>query len=615
MLKWWWFSLRPWRGGLLLSLLLLLTQVLLTLLLIPLATQLEPLLHQLELRHFWTLLATILGLYWGRQGVDYLQQILLGYLSNRWMLAQRQQSFKQLLRADWQHLRQKTPEESLTILSDDLDKLQQALWSSLYHLLPGVLTLTALMLALFWISWPLTLALLLLLPLAALLLRHTGRYLSHQAGEQQQALSLIIQALNESLQHLSLIRLYRLESHRQQALEQKQEEWFHHRWHTLLWQYLERPLLASLQSLFIAALLALSSWLVVAQHLSGADLLAFATALALAVDPGLWTAEALARLRVSRISWQRLQALQQIPPANPPQFGLSTQNKVEAHQVCRRYGPHLILDHLNLELSPGDKIGLSGPSGSGKSTLLKILAGLEAPDSGQLALPAGWQAQDILLIPQRAPLFQASLRENICLELKPSAESLQTVLEICHLQTLLARLPEGLDSVAGTRGSWLSGGEQQRLALARALLRQPRLLLLDEASAELDTDTEASILKCLKAAYPEMALLMVSHRHESLQQMEGLWHLEGGQLEQGKATHMSIDWNNLEAGLQDPDPQIRRQNLETLSQTEVAAAIPLLLNVSQRDPDPELRQWAATLCRERAEQIQHPRDPFGQFRI
>ena len=533
MLSWWWSTLRPWRSGLVLSLLLLLGQILLTLSLVPLASRLEPLLHHMELKTFWYVLALICGVYLAKHTLEYAQQVVLTYITNRWMLQERQYSFDRLLHSDWHNLQGLDPNQNLTILSDDLEKLQQALWSSLHQLFPGVLTLGSLLLVLFWISWPLSLTLLLAVPLATLLLYKTGKHLHREARAQQNAFSQIMQELNESLHNLALIRLYRLEDFRAQSLAEKQQHWFRHRWQTLIWQHLERPLLSSLQIILIALLLGFASWLVSQQHLSGADLLAYATALALAIDPGLWTSESLARLRVSRVSWQRLKSLEHLPRAELLNLAVSQNNCVELQQVSCSFEQHIVLNQVSLSLAPGEKIGLSGVSGSGKSTLLKILAGLHTDYQGQIALPSQWSPHDILLIPQRAALFQTSLRNNICLEICPEPAELENILQICQIESIIKHLPQGLDTLADTRGNWLSGGELQRLALARALLRRPRLLLLDEASSELDLLTEQSIFEALQRYYPETALILVSHRPQSLRSMNRLWHIDKGSLKPG----------------------------------------------------------------------------------
>lgn len=623
MLRAWLRDLRAWRGPIWLSIALMLAQLGATLMLIPLAGQLEQFFHHFDLVAFWRLLALVVGLFMLRHGFDFGFRYLLGSVSLNWTAETRSRAFARLLQADWQQIQALEPEDLLTTLSDDLERLRLGIQALLQRLVPSLLQLSALMVCLLVISVPLTLLLLVSVPLLSLGVTYLGRMLARGGAEQQTQLARLLQELNEALQHSLPIRLYRQEHYQQQRLDTVQTSWLQAQRHTMGWQALDRPLLGSLQILAIAFLLAVSGWLVHLGRLDGADLLAFATALALAIDPGLWAAEAFSQLQLARASWQRLERLLLLPSQQPVRREASASGLLELTDISHSRGGRKILSQLSFTLSPGDKAGLNGPSGAGKSTLLSLLAGLERPETGSIRWPQAWSENPdaVQLVPQRAALFNRSLRENLCLDRDPEAAELSQVLEICGLSERIASLPQGLDTPLGARGSWLSGGERQRVALARALLRRPRLLLLDEATSELDARLEAQVLERIRTTWPELSWLIVSHRPGTLHRLAPLWHLEASSAASPSLSSSGdIPMPSLESAhrdLSDPDSQVRLRAIGVLQTLGSAEAIPWLVDLLKHDPEASVRERAAEASRWLADpaRLDNPRDPYGQFRI
>ncbi|WP_265587668.1 ATP-binding cassette domain-containing protein [Sphingomicrobium arenosum] len=185
---------------------------------------------------------------------------------------------------------------------------------------------------------------------------------------------------------------------------------------------------------------------------------------------------------------------------------------------------------LDLAIAPGEAIALTGPSGSGKTLVLDTIAGLIAPLGGRLLVDGApidlaarpdW-ARGLAYVGQHDPLLGTTPRAMLELDDLPEAAAADANrwISALGLDPLRERFGPDLDRPLGEHGATLSGGERQRLALVRALLRQPRLLLLDEATAALDLEAEAAIFAQIRAAAPDMAILMVSHRPQSLAQLD-----------------------------------------------------------------------------------------------
>ena len=180
-----------------------------------------------------------------------------------------------------------------------------------------------------------------------------------------------------------------------------------------------------------------------------------------------------------------------------------------------------VLRGIDLALPAGSLTVLSGASGAGKSTLLDLLGGLVAPTAGRIlidgveltpAVASGWR-RSVGYMAQEAFLFHDSIRANLAwADPTASDERMLEVLRLAGLAELLRALPRGLDTVVGDRGTSLSGGERQRLALARTLLRRPRLILLDEPASALDSQNEDRILETIAGLQGQTTIVVVTHR-------------------------------------------------------------------------------------------------------
>nr|WP_289852204.1 ATP-binding cassette domain-containing protein [Rhizobium sp. SSA_523] len=183
-------------------------------------------------------------------------------------------------------------------------------------------------------------------------------------------------------------------------------------------------------------------------------------------------------------------------------------------------GAGFLLEGLTLEVGPGETIAFRGPSGCGKSTLLLAMAGLHPLSAGTIFI-AGKDIrtlgeedlrQKLTLVPQRSVIMAGSVRESLCLAAPHSSEGQMWQVLDCVRLAGLVRARGGLDLTLGHLGEGLSGGEVRRLALARALLRRPEILLLDEPTEGLDEKTAAEVLGAIRDLLPRAAIVMASHR-------------------------------------------------------------------------------------------------------
>jgi ATP-binding cassette subfamily B protein len=206
------------------------------------------------------------------------------------------------------------------------------------------------------------------------------------------------------------------------------------------------------------------------------------------------------------------------------------------------------INHLSLNVKPGQMIALVGPSGSGKSTLINLAIGFLRPQSGTISFDGKDLSQFdlrtarkfISVVPQESVLFDGSVRENITYGLSDlSDQSVEEALAASNASEFVAALPEGVDTIVGERGARISGGQKQRLAIARALIRNPRILVLDEATSALDSESERAIQRALESLMANRTTFVVAHRLSTVQRADTILVLEDGNLvEQG--THLEL---------------------------------------------------------------------------
>ena len=232
----------------------------------------------------------------------------------------------------------------------------------------------------------------------------------------------------------------------------------------------------------------------------------------------------------------------QVPAVTVPRWQEDAQLTID--QLAFSYEEKAALTDINLNVTGFKKIGIIGLSGSGKSTLINTLSGFLVPDSGEITLggakttafrQASWQEQ-LIYIPQNPYIYRLTLQENVAVY-QPTAtkEAVLKAIEVAGLTELLAELPQGLDTMLGEGERHLSGGQAQRIALARAFLDQQRkILLFDEPTAHLDIETEVALKERMLPLMENRLVFFATHRLHWMEEMDEIIVMDQGRIvEQG----------------------------------------------------------------------------------
>ncbi|MGH7897531.1 MAG: ABC transporter ATP-binding protein, partial [Candidatus Binatia bacterium] len=221
---------------------------------------------------------------------------------------------------------------------------------------------------------------------------------------------------------------------------------------------------------------------------------------------------------------------------------LRFEQRVEVRDVSYRYpgSSRTVIENVSFEIARGEVVGMTGPSGAGKSTLVDLLLGLLEPEQGRILVDGrdiredlrAWQRQ-LGYVPQSVHLFDDTVRRNVALGMADDAVDAARIVESirqARLESVVARLPQGLETRIGERGIRLSGGERQRLAIARALYHHPAILVFDEATSSVDAATEKELAREIEALRTEKTILVVAHRAATLERCDRVLLLVEGRL-------------------------------------------------------------------------------------
>ncbi len=291
------------------------------------------------------------------------------------------------------------------------------------------------------------------------------------------------------------------------------------------------------------AMLATGAWLVVDQHVTSGIMIAATIILGRALAPVETLVAGWRGLVEARAAWRRLdELLAGNPPAEPgtelpvPRGEL----RVEAVTFGLKSGERPIVRNVSFALAPGESLGLIGPSASGKSTLARLLVGVWKPQAGTVRLDgadvAVWPRErlgpHIGYVQQDVELFGGTVAENIARLGEADPAEVVRAAQRAHVHDLVLRLPKGYDTEIGESGQSLSPGQRQRIALARALYGDPRLVILDEPNANLDHEGEEALLRTLRELRADgVTIVVIAHRPSLLREVDRMLVLREGAVE------------------------------------------------------------------------------------
>ncbi len=426
----------------------------------------------------------------------------------------------------------------------------------MYSVNTGLVFIVALILMLS-IDLPLTLLSLAPLPLVSIAVKGFGSAIHRRFESIQEQLAEMSAVIQEALAGVRVVRAYRQEQAEMDRLHRVNLEYLERNRGLIKIQRLFYPSLAFFLGLAALMVLWVGSSRVVLGHMSIGEFVAFNSYLTMLSWPMIafgWVTNMLQR---GMASWHRMldvfDATPTIRDADQPAAVSRIQGKVEFRNLTFAYNGQPVLDGISLVVEPGSLIAIVGATGSGKSTLVSLLPRLYDPPPGTVFvddvdirdIPLDVLRRAIGFVPQEPFLFSDSIASNVAFGAGGEGAGGGNLLGIDRAARLACldkdvdHLPQRLGTVIGERGITLSGGQKQRLALARAVMIDPRIIVLDDALSAVDTYTEDEILARVRPVLAERTTLIVAHRISTVRHANQIVVLDGGRISE-RGTHEEL---------------------------------------------------------------------------
>jgi ATP-binding cassette subfamily B protein len=427
----------------------------------------------------------------------------------------------------------------LSRFANDLTNLRMLTGFGVLSLLNTAIIYLAALWLMVGISPLLTLAAVAPLPLMILAVRALSSRIFQLSREAQEQLAGISSLTEETVGAIRLIKSYCREAHFDQLFAEATAKNLAKNLALARVRGIVMPIMGWAAGLGTLAVLYLGGRQVITDQITLGQFVAFSGYLALLVWPTASLGWILTMMQRGAASMARLNELLTAQPTvvDPPVprhlHALGT--GLELRGLCFSYGERRVLQDISLQVTPGERIGITGPVGSGKSTLLRLIARLLPVQPGML-LVDGHDITTVAIesyrrligyVPQEAQLFSRNIQENVAYG---GTGAVTDAVARAGLATDLAGFADGLQTVVGERGITLSGGQRQRVALARALVREPQLLVLDDPLAAVDAGREDEILEALAANWADKTVLIVSQRLSAFRDCHRVLVLDEGRI-------------------------------------------------------------------------------------
>lgn len=444
----------------------------------------------------------------------------------------------------------------LSRMSNDLLDIEWSIVTSLLSIAKDPINILLFTGTLLFISPRLFLYFLLVLPPSVLLIVQIGKSLKRNSSKGQRKLGGIFSVLEESLSNIRVIKSFGRESNQIHRFRHANSDYTRTMVRVAMRRELSAPLSEVLGTIGLVGILILGGNMVIHGEMLSSVFIFFIIIFARLIPPIQSLVRAYNNLQKGNASAERffelLDADETILEVPDAQVITGFNHCIEYDDVCFAYqrGNECVpvLDHVSLRIDKGRTIAIVGPSGAGKTTLVDLLPRFYDPGSGEIRIDGtpirqlniGALRQQIGLVSQNCILFNDTIAHNIAFGHEHySDEAVQAAARAAYADSFISALPEGYNTLIGDRGVMLSGGQRQRISIARALLKNPPILILDEATSALDAESEHVVQQALNSLMQGRTSIVIAHRLSTIQNADEIWVMDKGRIVQ-RGTHSSL---------------------------------------------------------------------------
>ena len=453
--------------------------------------------------------------------LGYFQNIVQTYAAEKIARDMRTRLVAKISVQDHAYIQQATPAKLLTNLTSDVDSIKMFVSQAIASIISSLFIILGAGVLLLMIDWELGLAVLAVLPIIggtfAVVLKKVRKLFVKAQG----AIDALNKVISESILGSSLIRLLNSQQHEYQKFLAANTEAKEISLSILRLFASLIPVIIFSTNVATLMILTLGGRFVINGSMTLGDFTQFNSYLAMLVFPVIIIGFMSNVMAQASASFARISGILSAPDAKDTgHLEANLAGDVLLRSVSMKYGDKMVLKDVSIHAKPGTRTAVIGPTAAGKTQVLYLLTGLIKPDSGTVEFdgqPVAAYKKEVLhrqigFVFQDSILFNLTLRENIAFNTAVTEQDMEKAIQTAEIQDFVQSLPDKLDTIVSERGTSLSGGQKQRIMLARALALNPRILLLDDFTARVDTTTERKILENVRRNYPQITLLSVTQK-------------------------------------------------------------------------------------------------------
>ncbi|MFA9391524.1 MAG: ABC transporter ATP-binding protein [Prolixibacteraceae bacterium] len=488
-------------------------------------------------------------------GFTYLASFSMVPLRNGVVRDLRDKIYSKLLSLPVGYYNEERKGDIMARVTSDVSEIETSIMNSLEMLFKNPILIVISLLVMVYMSWSLTLFVLFMLPIAAFITGRIGRTLKKPSRKGQDKMGELLSTIDESLSGLNIVKAFNAEKRMKKRFQTETQDYYK-TMNRLMWRsFLAHPVSEFLGTTIIIIVLWYGGSLILRNEskLAPEDFITYLVFFYSIINPAKAFSSAVYSVEKGLAAMDRVDQILDTanPIADAPNAIVKKQfeHEIEFRDVSFGYGKDKVLKHVNLTIAKGKTVALVGKSGSGKTTLVNLLPRFWDIENGGEILIDGLNIKDIKLhdlrgllgyVSQEPILFNDTFENNIAFGVEKSTiEEVMEAAQVAHAHEFIVETPDGYLSNIGDRGSKLSGGQRQRLSIARAVLKNPPIMILDEATSALDTESEKLVQDALDHLMQNRTSIVIAHRLSTIRKADLICVFKKGEIVE-RGTHEEL---------------------------------------------------------------------------